>query len=253
MQSAAKPQKLSRTDDFELLTRAAKAELADDRLCAAMGTFREAVNLSRGLPDLEEAAVRLGMELARQVLPLGSRLAKSLIEEAAAVDFGKMIPAELWRSIEEQEREEAISGALNYRVVAVRQRLSALLERYPGEARLLAALRVPESAPACVEAAVAVRVGVRHRWTQLLATAATVIFTVGALGLAGGLIWNRQPHKKASRDDLAWLAVNPRNADLVESYLMSFPHGAHRGQAVEALTEIRIERRESAELRQGAH
>jgi len=266
MQSAAKLRKLSRPDDFELLTRAVKAELADDHLSAAIGTFREAVNLSRGLAELEEAAVRLGIELAGQILPRGSRLAKSLLLEAAAVDSGKIIPDELWTSLQEREREEAISGALNYAAIppAIRQRLTALLEQYPDEPRLLSRLKsLPEATrpqPPPMELPEPRRAGIIQRWTQLaeanrnlLSTAATVAFTVAALGISAGLIWmNQHPLKKATADDQAWSAVNPHNGDLVESYLMSFPNGAHRGQAVHALAEIRIERRQSAEMREHA-
>jgi len=279
MQSAAKPQKLSRPADFELLTRAVKAELADEHWSAAIGSFRETVNLSRGLPDLEEAAVRLGIELAREILPLGSRLAKSLLQEASAVDSGKIIPAELWDSIREQEREEAITGALNCAdpasftslLPAVRRRLSMLLEQYPEEPRLLTRLkslppqevRAEIASPARHLEASSGSVPIRG-WTQTLqanrswlSTAATLIFSVLAVGTAVGLLWmNQATHrpqhtlKKMNADDQAWSSVNPRSADLVESYLMRFPAGAHRGQAVQALIQIRIGRRQSAEVRE---
>jgi hypothetical protein len=74
---------------------------------------------------------------------------------------------------------------------------------------------------------------------------------VGALGIAVGLIWmnaSRRAHKPLTADDRAWRAVNMRDADLVESYLLRFPGGAHRGQAVLALSAIRVEHRESAEV-----
>jgi hypothetical protein len=343
MQSAAKQQKDRRTlrmeqraADLEAALPAIRLLLADDHFSAAIGKLREAVNLSRNLPELEEMVVELGIELATDALPRSARLAKCILQEVIEVDSRHLITRQQWSTIKDKEREEAITGALSaagsapaiHMQSAARQRLANLLNQYPDEPRLQTRLKSLDAQAdqarntgKLVEAEKTVKIAEDHKlqaqaiwaharefqksglfqdaldqlhqlreidpafpgleqaiarcqpapaavsvnpipaqpkrdWTRF-ATAATVLLTVGALAAAGGLIWISQSRRMGSSrhiqpinpDDKAWAAVNPKDPNLVESYLMRFPSGANRARAVQAMAQIRLEHRQSAEVR----
>jgi hypothetical protein len=254
MQSAAQPQKdrqtlriEQRTSDLEAAIRTLRLDLTEDHFSAVIGTLREAVNLSRGLPELEETVVLLGIELATHLLPVSARLAQSLLQETLEVDSQKLIPRELWTSIKNKEREEAEAltrPAPAPRPVTVKIAEPVIPARYQYHP-------APAPSPAPPQP--------QRDWNRL-ATAATIIFTVGTLSTAAGLIWlnqsrlaTRHPRTAAVKtinpDDQAWAAVNPQDPNLVESYLMRFPSGVNRARAVQAMAEIRLQHRQSAEVR----
>jgi hypothetical protein len=384
MQSAAKMQKISATQraeqltaDFELLTLRVQLDLAEDRFSAAIGCFREVVNITRTLSDLREIAVRLGIDLVHQTLPQSARLARCLLEEAAEIDSDSLISSDLWEAVHEREKEEAIGSVLTSADAALsagavsghHQYLAALLSRYPGEARLKAQLKLLEAHAKAqagganqIKTEIAVKASEDRRlqaavarararefsregftddaldqlqklqqldpsfsglqeelaritrrqsvppiapaapksdgesrlkkvWRSfsqpspgertIFSTAATLAFTLITLGIAGCLIWTNysrwsprsqtqatqsqtartQPAMTAAPalekvtaptsknpDDLAWSSVNPKDLELVEAYLNRFPEGANRGLAVQALSQIRVERRQVAEV-----
>ncbi|HMF75219.1 MAG TPA: hypothetical protein VK604_06115 [Bryobacteraceae bacterium] len=149
----ARARALRRLEDFALATGKVEAYFADGRLSAGFGEFREAVNLSRGYPALEETVVKLAVAQAEQLLPQGWRIAEALLQEAGEVDSGETVPDELWDGIQQREREETINRALNAaeaaspngRMPLARQRLAGLAAKYPGESRLETRLKTVDA------------------------------------------------------------------------------------------------------------
>jgi hypothetical protein len=135
---------LQRFAEFDAAVTKIEAAFADDSFSTAFGAYREALNLSRGFPSLEERTVKLAVAQAAKRLPRDWRMAKSLLLEVGQVDPGGEIPLELWEQVQQCERKETIDRALSAADAAVstgttqlaRLRLAGLAAQYPGDPRL---------------------------------------------------------------------------------------------------------------------
>ena len=221
-----------------------ESELAQDHFSTAIGKFREAMNLSRGYPDLEDQVLTLAADLGRQLLPRNWQVAKSFLNEAAEFKPGYTFASNLLEEIQRHERDQSF------------QRVPRLSVPFPAEP--LASVRTVAVAITPIQSVSKPAKSTRLQPSTLnhLKSAATLIFATAAIAAAVALIWFHQPRRirrPLNTDSQAWSTVNPNDADQVESYLSRFPNGTKRDQAVQALVQIRVTHRESAEVLDAIH
>lgn len=216
-----------------------ESELAQDHFSSAIGKFREAINLSRGYPDLEDQVVILAADLGRQLLPRNWQVAKSFLNEAAELKPGYVFASDLLREIQEHERDQSFQRVPKHSV--------------PLPAEPLAPVRPVSVAITTVNSVPKPATPPRLQPSTLnhLKSAAALLFATAALAAAVALIWFHQPRRTRrpmNAEAQVWSTVNLNDADQVESYLNRFPNGTKREQAVQALIQIRLTHRESAEV-----
>jgi len=145
---------MQRLSPCEAALAQARDSLEEDRFVAALGAFREALNLSHGVPDLERMVFTAGLEEAGQLASWNWRVAESLLSELAQLNSRLVVPAELWDQLRRQQRKEAIKQVLAQVTRAedagdlanARARLVSALNRFPETESLLARLRAIEPA-----------------------------------------------------------------------------------------------------------
>jgi len=126
--------------------------LADDTFVRAVGAFREAANLSRGIAVLEEASFELAVDQAKELGCRNWRIAGTLLEEASRIDCKAAILGELWEQVRAAERAETIGNVLAETALAkpedldrARERLIKTLSQYPDDSGLATRLKSIES------------------------------------------------------------------------------------------------------------
>jgi len=121
-----------------------RRDLEEDRFVSAVGHFREALGLSRGLPQLK-ARVNEHAELhSEELLPRNWRVAEALLQEAVATEPPLTPDPELLEKVKQARHDEQVSIALNKvdkltldgKTAEARERLAELLAVYPTETRI---------------------------------------------------------------------------------------------------------------------
>ena len=128
----------------------AKKELEDDHFVAALGKYREALSLSRGLDKLENKAVNAALAEAEEILPRNWRISESLLLEIGQLNSRYAVPNSLWEDVHSRQREETVSNALaeadraqaKGEIKPVRDHLAMLSTHYPDEERIKARLAI---------------------------------------------------------------------------------------------------------------
>jgi len=121
-----------------------RRDLEEDRFVSAVGHFREALGLSRGLPQLK-ARVNEHAELhSEELLPRNWRVAEALLQEAAATEPPLTPDPDLLEKVKRARHDEQVSIAINKvdrltsdgKTAEARERLAELLAAYPTETRI---------------------------------------------------------------------------------------------------------------------
>jgi hypothetical protein len=123
---------------------AMRHDLAEDRFASAVGHFREALGLSRGLPLLKSRVDQQAERRAAELLPDNWRIAETLLHEAAITEPPLSPAAELTEKIQQARQEELIIVALHKadrlelegHPAEARQKLIELLAANPSETRI---------------------------------------------------------------------------------------------------------------------
>jgi serine/threonine-protein kinase len=143
-------------DVASLLTRIAAAE-REGHLSQIPELCRTVVDLSRNTEPLRHRTFAGLTATAARLTALNWYVAKQILQEAAALGA---VPPALYAVIDQQEREQAVSTALSAEpgggsadLVAYRGRITALMDKYPGDARLENRLRLLDAA-------------LEHEWKQ---------------------------------------------------------------------------------------
>ncbi len=135
---------IRRADWLEAALDAMAEDLKKDQFSAAIGHFREALGLSRGLPLLKARTDRQAEIQAAKLLPQNWRVAEAILQEAAAVEPFFRLDATLPESLQRARYDEIVARAIyqadraefDGKIVAARQRLVELLLAHPEDTRL---------------------------------------------------------------------------------------------------------------------
>jgi hypothetical protein len=119
-------------------------DLEEDRFVSAVGHFREALGLSRGLPQLKARVNEFAELHSEELLPRNWRVAEALLQEAAATEPPLKPDPELLEKVKQARHDERISIALNRvdrltsegKTAEAREQLAELLAVYPTETRI---------------------------------------------------------------------------------------------------------------------
>ena len=123
----------------------------DDRFVDALGAFREAINLSRGVPSLEEHVLARVIKEANDLAERNWRVAEALIHDAEHLDKDRQAFAATWKEIHASQAEERAARIVTQSVdleIGGNRQLTAE-----------AVVKRPEVAPPATVAAVAAPTG----------------------------------------------------------------------------------------------
>jgi len=137
-----------------------RRDLEEDRFVSAVGHFREALGLSRGLPQLKARVNEYAELHSEELLPRNWRVAEALLQEAAAAEPPLTPDPGLLAKVKQARHDEQISIAINKvdrltsdgKTAEARERLAEWLAVYPTDTRLRQRLQafdpLPEQSPA---------------------------------------------------------------------------------------------------------
>ncbi len=97
----------ARQERVDLLLAEVSQAFESDRFVQALGAFREAVNMSRGLHSLEERVLEKGVIEAGRLTSRNWRVAASLISDADELDKNRLILPSAWQNIHASQVEES--------------------------------------------------------------------------------------------------------------------------------------------------
>ncbi len=102
-----------RRTHVELLLAEVRGAFEQDRFVHALGKFREAVNISRGVQSLEEQVLQRSVKEAAELAPRNWRIAASLISEVNHLDKEQLASAAIWKDIHASQEEESAAKTLS--------------------------------------------------------------------------------------------------------------------------------------------
>jgi hypothetical protein len=126
-----------------------RRDLEEDRFASALGHFREALGLSRGLPLLRARVDQQAELYSEELLPRNWRVAEVILQEAAATDPAFSPDPKLVANLQQARHDELVAGAihkadrleLDGKPQEARESLAGFLTAHPGEALILERLR----------------------------------------------------------------------------------------------------------------
>jgi hypothetical protein len=121
-----------------------RRDLEEDRFTSAIGHFREALGLSRGLPQLKARVDEHAEIHSEELLPRNWRIAEALLQEAAATEPRLTPDPELLEKLNQARQDELVCAAIykadrlaqDGKTAEARDHLSALLAAHPKEVRI---------------------------------------------------------------------------------------------------------------------
>ncbi len=119
-----------------------RRDLEEDRFTSAIGHFREALGLSRGLPLLRARVDQQAELYSEELLPRNWRVAEVILQEAAAIDPSFSPDPKLVEKLLQARHDELVSAAmqkadrleLDGKTQEARDSLAGFLADHPGEA-----------------------------------------------------------------------------------------------------------------------
>jgi hypothetical protein len=168
---------LRRADWLDAALEGMHRDLDEDRFASAVGHFRQALGLSRGLPLLKARVDKQAERHCRRLLPENWRIAETILQEAAATEPGFIPDPDLKDKLKQARHDELITYAIHKADKAeldgnpaeARQMLVDTLTAHPSETRIMERLRVMDHPEQAAKPELVVKVEA----SQLKAMAAT--------------------------------------------------------------------------------
>lgn len=121
-----------------------RQDLEEDRFADAIGHFRQAIALSRGLKDLRALTNETAQDEAFKLLPQNWRIAEAMLDEARAAEPSFRIDSDLQKKLRAAREDEILANAiyrtdrtaLEGKTETARAQLNDLLTAHPDDSRI---------------------------------------------------------------------------------------------------------------------